>query len=323
LRDSLTDGYIAWRQSLVKELGGLPPPQVKNKEWLYMLKNETRNSIMVEGIFVNENELEAVISGNNRQIRGAADILNYFRTAGFIYGLGYENFSNNELILSRGLIRQINKGVLDGLAREPGELRKGKVVIGGAKIQPPEFDLENWLDLYIQWVKEKIDTLPVIQLIALQHGFFEAVHPFEDGNGRTGRILTNYLLLSRGFPLVTVKGDNPSREVYYTALQQSDLQLVPLFKDSADYERLCAALEKTGTTKLEKLFFKGLRESMDRILVSLLEQRGEAMLPAEELAASLGYSPGSIRKLVERGKLIAVIRGKTHYSHPSLLHERK
>jgi hypothetical protein len=71
------------------------------------------------------------------------------------------------------------------------------------------------LQLYIQWVKESIDHLPLLRFISLQHSLFEAIHSFEDGNGRTGRILSNYLLISRGFPIVTIKGDGPSREVYF------------------------------------------------------------------------------------------------------------
>ena len=107
----MRDNYVVWRQSLLKEWGGLPPPEVKNKEWLYLLKNETRNSIMIEGIFVKEEELEAIISGNNCEIRSATDVLSYFRTAKFLYGLGYENFLSNELIFTRGLIMQVNKGI--------------------------------------------------------------------------------------------------------------------------------------------------------------------------------------------------------------------
>jgi hypothetical protein len=42
---------VAWRTDFLENLGGLSAPEVKNKEWLYLLKQETRNSIMVEGIF--------------------------------------------------------------------------------------------------------------------------------------------------------------------------------------------------------------------------------------------------------------------------------
>ncbi len=317
----MRDKYVAWRENILANLGGLPAPEVQNKEWLYLLKQETRNSIMVEGIFVKEEELEAVITHGNYEIRNASDVLNYFRTARFLYGLGYENFSNKELTLSQGMVRQINKGTLEGRTREPGQYRKGKVMIGGAALQPPEFDVDHWVKLYIQWVAGHFDTLPLLRFLALQHSLFEAVHPFADGNGRTGRILTNYFLVSRGFPIIIVKGDDTSRESYYHALQEADAPLNDIFTGPPDYGKLCAALESNTTEKLEKLFFKGLRESMDTIIITLMEKKGQVMLPAAELANVLGYSGSSIRKLVERGQLISVIRGKTHISHPSLLYK--
>jgi len=48
--------------------------------------------------------------------------------------------------------------------------------------------------------------------ICVSHAFFEEIHPFIDRNGRTGRILLNYILRSKGYPLVIIKGtDKKSR----------------------------------------------------------------------------------------------------------------
>jgi len=99
--------------------------------------------------------------------------------------------------------------------------------------------------------------------------------------------------------------------------------LAPLFKTSANYSQLNNVLKKTKTEKLEKVFFKSLKESTDRIIISLMELKGKRMLSTENLASSLNYSKSTIRKLVERGKLISVIRGKAHYSHPSLFYTQK
>lgn len=59
---------------------------------------------------------------------------------------------------------------------------------------------------------------------------------------------------------------------------------------------------------------------MDRLLLDSLEQKGGKLLTSQELAASLGYSNSSIRKMVERGKLVAVLRGKTYVGHPSFFY---
>lgn len=320
MRDKNRDKYIEWRNNVLQKLGGLPAPEIKNREWLYLLKKETRNSIMVEGIFVNEKELETIISRNSYETRNAVDVLNYFRTARFLYGLGFESFLNRELVLSQGMIRQINKGILDGQTREPGIYRKGKVVIGGAPIEPPEFDIDRWMGLYVKWVMDNAGKLPLLRFLALQHSLFEAIHPFADGNGRAGRIISNYLLLSRGYPIIIVKGDDTSRESYYRALQEADTPLNPVFREPPSYETLCGVMESNTTEKLETLFFKGLRESMDRLIVDLMEQKGMNMLSTAEMAQALNCSLSNIRKLVERGKLISVVRGKIHVSHPDLLY---
>lgn len=317
----MRDTYLQWRKEMLNKLGGLPAPEIRNAEWLYLLKNETRNSVMVEGIFVDEQELEEIIGRGNYEIRNAADVLNYFRTAKFLYGLGFENHLNREFTLSMGLVRQINKGILEGRQREPGKIRTGKVKIGGADIQPPEFDIEGWLKLYIKFVTGNIAKLPLLRLQALQHDLFEMIHPFEDGNGRVGRILTNYLFVSLGFPIITIKGDDQSKEKYYQALQESDRGFKDVFAYGPDDEQLARAIDNIQTGQMEEIFFKGLRESMDRLIVKMVEEKGEKVIPTEELAPILGFARESIRKLVERGKLIAVKRGKSHFSHPSLLYQ--
>ena len=58
---------IEEHRALFERLGGLPETTVQNLEWLYMLKEDTRQSLAIEGHFATQNELEAVLGG-----RGAA-----------------------------------------------------------------------------------------------------------------------------------------------------------------------------------------------------------------------------------------------------------
>ena len=60
------------------------------------------------------------------------------------------------------------------------------------------------------------DTHPMI-IAARFHGYFEYLHPFRDGNGRTGRLMSNYILMRKGHPQLTIFLEE--RQQYITALK--------------------------------------------------------------------------------------------------------
>lgn len=59
--------------------------------------------------------------------------------------------------------------------------------------------------------------IPIVELVAMFHGFFEHLHPFRDGNGRLGRLLVNKLLLRANQPLLII--EKTQREEYINALK--------------------------------------------------------------------------------------------------------
>ena len=60
---------------------------------------------------------------------------------------------------------------------------------------------------------------PVI-LAAEMHERLVSIHPFIDGNGRTARLLMNFILLKNGFTIAILKGDLDSRLTYYRTLEE-------------------------------------------------------------------------------------------------------
>jgi Fic family protein len=307
---------ITERFHLLKDLGGLPNPEVINQEWLYILKEETWNSILIEGFFVSEEELEGVLASGKPLKRSQEEALNYYRAARFLYGLAYENYRSGKLFFGIPLIRQTSKAI-----GAKGEYRKGDSRITGAKIVPPPgLFVNDWIVLFEEYVNQGSNGGNFIGFLAKQHVIFETIHPFDDGNGRTGRIILNYLLISAGYPPVILKGDDENKNKYYKALEQADYVLRKLTALPFSRQDVQSALEHMDTSLLEDLFLERLRVSMDRILTRLLEEKdGITLKPAKEVGKVLNYSPDSIRTLISRGKFIAVKRGKEWLTHEKLL----
>lgn len=94
-------------------------------------------------------------------------------------------------------------------------------------------------------------------IAARWHGFYEYLHPFRDGNGRTGRLLSNYILLRAGHPLLIIRLED--RGEYISALKQirtegSDEFLVSFFFKTA-IKRMKDEMEQKRRNSLPMLFF--------------------------------------------------------------------
>lgn len=89
------------------------------------------------------------------------------------------------------------------------------------------------------------------------HGYYEYLHPFRDGNGRTGRLMSNFILLRAGHPLLIIK--NSDRQDYIEALKQirrehTDEYLVALFFRVA-MDRMREEMEQKRHNSLPMIFF--------------------------------------------------------------------
>jgi Fic family protein len=89
------------------------------------------------------------------------------------------------------------------------------------------------------------------------HGYYEYLHPFRDGNGRTGRLLTNFILLRANHPLLII--ELKDRSAYISALQQirtegTDEHLVAFFFNTA-INRIKAELSQKRKNSIPIMFF--------------------------------------------------------------------
>lgn len=158
--------------------------------------------------------------------------------ANIFASLRYLRSSAHQHTLSLELIRELHRRVLTGIGEEPGTLRHEASAIfnlAGVAIYmtPPPSEVPIVLTHLIEKTQTSPDPVPV--QVALFHFEFEKIHPFLDGNGRVGRLLTTFLLQRGGYDfrgLVSLEEYlEKERDVYYELLgiQQSDITAFVVF----------------------------------------------------------------------------------------------
>jgi len=92
------------------------------------------------------------------------------------------------------------------LDEQSGIFRSIQVYMGGSKHYPSKpKEISKEMRTLLRWMTTHKDIHPVL-LAAYVHHFFIAIHPFVDGNGRTGRLLLNFMLMKTGFPPICIRG---------------------------------------------------------------------------------------------------------------------
>ena len=188
----------------------------------------------MEKVFEKEIELEEKeIDPEDRELRDPEDAVATLQD-GIEYGLERINVQP----MNTELIKKLHDKVFLGSDMKVGDFRDKQVWIGpeGAGIDqaqyipPPPEKIESLLENLIEYVNDTESELPVIVKIALAHYQFEAIHPFDDGNGRIGRLLILLQMCDEEIfedePLLTGPFINLSnyflrnRQMYYHRLMQ-------------------------------------------------------------------------------------------------------
>lgn len=133
----------------------------------------------------------------------------------------------NEETLSTTIIKEIHADLTDRLQYDKGQFKKNENMILGAEFQtssPSETPLfvSQLIDNLNYRLSISTDREAKLMAILDTHIQFERIHPFSDGNGRTGRMMMNYSLLQERFPPLIIEKDTKAQYVEILATQDVD-----------------------------------------------------------------------------------------------------
>ena len=115
-------------------------------------------------------------------------------------------------ILTKNLVREGNQLYPKGFKKEPN-------IVGNSTTTSPELVEKELKDL-LNWYKKNKKNIHPLSLAYEFHMRYEKIHPFLDGNGRTGRLIMNKILMSEGyFPIIIYK---ENKLAYFNALEKSE-----------------------------------------------------------------------------------------------------
>lgn len=193
---------------------------LNNEEYLKdLITRSTYHSNAIEGSTLTFAETYAILYNDNsfkiqgKEPREIYEAINHKKALELIFEYLKENTEINEK-----LIKTINETINKDIKDTKG-YRKVQVFIRGSEHIPPEPEkIPNLMNYYVYNYNNSQEE--IFEKIAKYHIELEKIHPFEDGNGRTGRLLLNYELLKNNLaPIVIAKED---RVKYFEYLRNND-----------------------------------------------------------------------------------------------------
>lgn len=224
---------------LNSRLGGLPTPSEAEGIWADLWHQEAHHSTAIEGNTLVLNQvrklLDQGLAVGAKALREYMEVQGYADAAQWVYQQARDpgDWSGDTLLTMRE-VREAHYRVMNpvwGVAQHPdasdnespGKFREHDIQSFPGGMTPPSWvdvgpQMQEWLDFVATIPTDK--SRPFAELLAELHNRFERIHPFLDGNGRTGRLLLNLVLIRLGYPpAIIFKRD---RAKYLKAMDRAD-----------------------------------------------------------------------------------------------------
>lgn len=280
------------------DVGGLPKPEEAQEIWRTIWFHEAHNSTALEGNTLVLKQVEALLTRGEavgrKELKEYLEVKGYADAARWVYEQARQpDRDDAPAPVTLQDLRQIHHTMMTPVwavaphpdaydTESPGNFRQHDLHPFEQGMQPPSFPLVQ--AQVTQWTKDTKDILtgadPVCMRVARAHAAFERIHPFVDGNGRTGRLVLNLMLTRLGYPPAIIQKKERAR--YLQALRRSD---------------------RGDDGPLGEMIARAVLDNLMRFLLPAVA--GEVkLLPLEALATD-DVSAIALRQAAQRGRLTA------------------
>jgi len=255
IREACETRFVSANLPLIKEENAEIIALSKSRQFFFQNFREefSYDSNAIEGNRVTLPEtyeiLRKNVTINGKPLKDQMEIIGHAKAFDFLV----EKATDKNLPLSQELMLAVHKMIFEDGVEFAGRFRNenefaavgnpatGEIFHKGVNPVDLITNIEGLVEMYNDISCEK--DINIIGLLAAFHICFEKIHPFKDGNGRTGRLLVNFELMKHGYLPIDVKF--AERTAYYAAFEKDDdytrmteLFTRSMFSSAAMYKRL-------------------------------------------------------------------------------------
>ncbi|MCK5459535.1 Fic family protein [Candidatus Parcubacteria bacterium] len=295
---------------------------------LMYLRKDAASSSQIEGTratMIDAIEADVKIKANIPE--DVDDILHYIKALNY----GIKRVETDNFPMALRFIRELHKQLMHKARAthysDPGEFRKSQNWIGGtrpdnARFVPPSInEMQRALNDLEKFIHSN-DTLPTVIKAGLIHAQFETIHPFLDGNGRTGRMLITFYFWKEGYlekPVLFLSSYfKKHQKLYYEKLfgyhngnvhDWIDFFLdgvIEIANEAIDIVDKITSLRDKNTLKIQK-FGKRASESASLVLPKLY---GQPIVNINVIQKWTGFTRAGAQTVVDRFIKIGILSPK-------------
>lgn len=286
--------------------GGLPKPYEAEELWIDLWHREAHHSTAIEGNTLIFREVEQLLQEGravgSKSLKDYMEVVAYADAARWVYEQGVDPtvWQHKSLItvtevrsvhrLAMGKVWEVAPHPAALPSEGPGNFRQHDIRAFAGGMIPPTHplvsaELSGWVEgvnrLHDEIASGVFPIAEVPEKLASLHRDFEYIHPFLDGNGRTGRLLLNLILIRLGWPPAVILKEQRRR--YLTALDRAD---------------------KGDLRPLAELIARSVIDNLHRLIPNIA---GPARFVPLEALVDEEFSLSALRRAAGRGRLEAIL----------------